>query len=721
MKTILPCPACGHFFNPPMVAGRNAVLRCPQCAHELIATALLKQLDEQSPGWEVIEQDDVSEPNIFAEFVVQTDKVLQSESTTNSTASLEDGATTSFFESTELNLPEHVPLSNEWETQSASLESMEKGTELNAGELDLEVPAQFSLGSVDQESIRSSESTNEGIFDVEDTDRMLGVADEPWISPDSMASIDSAEAPTPQEMAETAPTPTSSESAHLHFESDQELEFEEEAPESPVSSFEDDEVVVEWEDEAAEEVAPFETMALEKPVGNDEIEPESIRVEALEMDGLEVEGIHFSDADSDNDSVESKTGDEVAFEDDEPLELVADEEDDKSSKADLDPQAFRSKPMEFPAADTSMGFKKTKSEKSSLAGIRSLISIVGGGFASLPIAMLIIWHVMGIDPLKLAPTVAQYVPFIVPERLAMGGRSAGRINRPPIDRSYKPDANAPTLPSVGMNENKASTTAANAAATPANSKATNAVPNSNNSGLASSAIPANENNKGDVLVRPDKNMNEQSTGDSTPESSPKKAEDSKVNIAGNEDAVASDDKTGTEELDETPLKSIEEVSKAIEAAKSDVSLVATDLYPALAKMTKQLSLLQHTSPSYRVIEGKAKQVCKELLAQKTLLRPLKDAALTNASIPAGNSDGLIQEKPFADLFLLASVEDQSPDDRWVPDDKNAAHWKKWTVMTPRNVQPAGVAGKGYLILGIVKPNLEDEATIFSVVIAIPIN
>lgn len=48
--------------------------------------------------------------------------------------------------------------------------------------------------------------------------------------------------------------------------------------------------------------------------------------------------------------------------------------------------------------------------------IWSMLSILLGGLASIPIATLLIWHVLGKDPLQMGPVVARFAPWIVPTR-----------------------------------------------------------------------------------------------------------------------------------------------------------------------------------------------------------------------------------------------------------------------------------------------------------------
>lgn len=57
--------------------------------------------------------------------------------------------------------------------------------------------------------------------------------------------------------------------------------------------------------------------------------------------------------------------------------------------------------------------RRKRKSSSPFAGI---VQVVLGGFTALPIAQLLIWHVLGKDPFDLAPKTAAYVPWIVPQK-----------------------------------------------------------------------------------------------------------------------------------------------------------------------------------------------------------------------------------------------------------------------------------------------------------------
>ncbi|MEM8733898.1 MAG: hypothetical protein AAGG44_06745 [Planctomycetota bacterium] len=59
-------------------------------------------------------------------------------------------------------------------------------------------------------------------------------------------------------------------------------------------------------------------------------------------------------------------------------------------------------------------FERLKRKKRS--PIWSIAQVILGGLAAIPIALLILWHVLGRDVAEAGPTVARYIPWIVPER-----------------------------------------------------------------------------------------------------------------------------------------------------------------------------------------------------------------------------------------------------------------------------------------------------------------
>ncbi len=59
---------------------------------------------------------------------------------------------------------------------------------------------------------------------------------------------------------------------------------------------------------------------------------------------------------------------------------------------------------------------KTRSRSSKGPSIWTLVQVMLGGAASIPVTLLLLWHVVGKDVMNAGPKVAQYVPWIVPSK-----------------------------------------------------------------------------------------------------------------------------------------------------------------------------------------------------------------------------------------------------------------------------------------------------------------
>lgn len=92
---------------------------------------------------------------------------------------------------------------------------------------------------------------------------------------------------------------------------------------------------------------------------------------------------------------------------------------------------------------TKPAVKKLRASKSDKGGLWSIIQVVLGGAAAIPVTLLLLWYVAGKDVMNAGPTVAQYVPWIVPQKL----RSPGEFLPPP---SNGPRAPAPALGEGGF-------------------------------------------------------------------------------------------------------------------------------------------------------------------------------------------------------------------------------------------------------------------------------
>jgi hypothetical protein len=93
--------------------------------------------------------------------------------------------------------------------------------------------------------------------------------------------------------------------------------------------------------------------------------------------------------------------------------------------------------------------------------IWSMLSVLLGGLASIPIATLLIWHVLGKDPLQMGPVVARVAPWIVPARFRPN-------NYAEETRPLPPPAGASGLPRVQGASDAQLTSGSPSASSPSN-------------------------------------------------------------------------------------------------------------------------------------------------------------------------------------------------------------------------------------------------------------
>lgn len=89
---------------------------------------------------------------------------------------------------------------------------------------------------------------------------------------------------------------------------------------------------------------------------------------------------------------------------------------DEELKPDTEPYRLADESPPSTAADllASSNLKPRSRKQSSPIG--TILSVIGGGFASIPVAILLIWYLLGTDPFSTGPVVAQWVPWIVPTK-----------------------------------------------------------------------------------------------------------------------------------------------------------------------------------------------------------------------------------------------------------------------------------------------------------------
>ncbi len=266
-------------------------------------------------------------------------------------------------------------------------------------------PLEFSGISEDAVAFDGSNTADTGV----DEEDMFGVSEDHWQSPaegadpddifhrsptddpveivDGLAAVAlaaSGEPDTMEEMAGDEPEPIS----HLQIEVMDEEGFE------PVADDFDEQAVFEEESFAPLELDDShneseDTLALiEEAESFEAIANETTNATAKDFE--EVDELAFEDEFVEN--VDATTADNVE-------EKIA-PTNPLPTRRSIAPEIILESPT-----------PKARKKKSSFG---MLLSIVGGGFASIPVSILLMWFAMGIDPFELGPTIASFAPWIVP-------------------------------------------------------------------------------------------------------------------------------------------------------------------------------------------------------------------------------------------------------------------------------------------------------------------
>ncbi len=198
----------------------------------------------------------------------------------------------------------------------------------------------------------------------------------------------------------------------------------------------------------------------QEPIVNDTVPAESF---ALELEIESEQDSHFSEPEThQSPTTENATDEIVADFEEEPFALgepyLESEPNAESHAIDNAPVAELVVPVDSsPAVDWSvLGPTVPRRRPKEASAIRKILPPILGGLAAFPIATLILWYGFGKDIGTTGPTVAKYVPWIVPEKF----RSMPFDSSPPNFASGRTQRSAPstrnTLPTLNRGETIAS-------------------------------------------------------------------------------------------------------------------------------------------------------------------------------------------------------------------------------------------------------------------------
>lgn len=346
-----------------------------------------------------------------------------------------------------------------------------------------------------------------------------------------------------------------------------------------------------------------------------------------------------------------------------PLELAV----------DTSPQpAYIPKPSPSGRSGNLSEYERRKRKQKS--PIWSIIPVVLGGLAAFPIALLIIWYVLGKDIGNLGPQVAEYAPWIVPKKFHPPSAPASQPARP----------RAPQRGASGFRQFD------DVMPQPKVAPEIDNLPSENSEAPMHSNESDSKDGGADSGVRIDGKM---SDSDSKPKPTPMAI-----------DTAPSIDKEVTNEPVEAgsnifamireTQSAIEELSKALPVETIERSRKAELLYSAygkLAELEGEIKSSDKQNPVWREITSKMNLLAKQIALNKELLGPIGNVS-TKAIKEQKDAKSIV-----AAIVIEVTAAEQLTSD-WTVFGKHILPTET-VIEIPRQVSPQVVAEKRYFALG----------------------
>ncbi len=327
--------------------------------------------------------------------------------------------------------------------------------------------------------------------------------------------------------------------------------------------------------------------------------------------------------------------------------------------------------------------------------IWSLLQIVLGGVAAVPISLLLIWHLIGTDVAGAGPLVGRYVPWLVPEKFrpladaqALDEEPATRDSTPLVpgasgfrrfDDVLNPGgSNAPAAPAPEVGSNDALV----AGGTAEPKRPLPSAPELNNSSIDMPSIPPKSINQ-----KP-----EQATIDGV--------------VVEVDEELSGSESNNVFALIQQSSDNLDAWSNAVRDKSTDLKGIALQVYNGLIDLTEAIEELPDGNPVHRVVNNKMELISRTVKNQIDVQKVVRQGAsfwLKNQS----------ESVPFALALIVdaESVVDNGQNFRMqFPDSKQmTVATRPLAIEIPKSLSPRVSGGVTYLVLGTVNAaKLEDD-------------
>lgn len=338
---------------------------------------------------------------------------------------------------------------------------------------------------------------------------------------------------------------------------------------------------------------------------------------------------------------------------------------------------------------------RPRTRRKSKSPLWSVIQIVLGGVAAVPIALLLIWHFIGTDVADLGPTVGRYVPWLVPEKFRpyedeqarLSPRSA-RTPAPPAGNSgfRRFDDVMPATPED--NETRDTDAAFDNAASSSSEFPKDGNADTNNptddSDASETDAPGTGKPMNDALDLP-------------------KTDESNQPAAGDAGTLLSDSGDIFSQIRKTNL-GIENWSSAVDQGSGDLKSIARIVYDDFIELASRLDEVPSSSPLTRTIRDQLKDTARIVAdradVQNVLMQGSQFWIAKNAHLPNYSLATIVD-------VTTARLENET----WLVDIAQASAFE---IRIPREVADSMESAERLMLLGTVRTDSSKPQSVFTV-------
>ncbi len=419
-----------------------------------------------------------------------------------------------------------------------------------------------------------------------------------------------------------------------------------------------------------------------------------------------------------NDNTPESLPEDLEFElEDEPVLTLDDEEEfeaidepevvsksqetaNMQATAEARPRATQKLPAELLGNSSSVLRSRKKSNP-----IGTLLSIMGGGAAAIPISILLMWYALGKDPLTAGPIVANFVPWIVPEKF-QGGRLSKTENLPEMPPMVGPgfsdiDSGAPMkLPSIG---DSASTETSTQPTTEAPSELAMKPVDEPSPSVGRETVTRNAEPTNPLAMAP---TIDSASIPEMPKLDPVSQAPSAA-LPSNIPPVSPPNEIASLSRPEPTISKIQQsilnLNKAIDVFDGGAYESGAILFRALEAFGEQLASIPESSPEHADFRSKGFEVVEKIASSAEMLKSFRKFMTTsqgNTELFPGESLQSREPTVTVDIVEVGSIKKGDNYDTWAITQRFQSALEQRPIIVPHDLKTSATPTSKFLVLGI---------------------